>query len=42
VLIAHLRRAVDGDFARDRVVDIAGWQLSLTEARAAALLHLTR
>ena len=41
-LRAHLRRAVDDDFARGRVVDVAGWQLALTEARAAALLHLTR
>ena len=41
-LRAHLRRAVDEDFARGRVVDVAGWQLALTEARVAALLHLTR
>lgn len=41
-LRAHLRRAVGDDFARNRVVDVAGWQLSLTEARAAALLRLTR
>ncbi len=41
-LRAHLQRAVADDFARGRVVDVGGWQLSLTEARAAALVHLTR
>jgi hypothetical protein len=28
------------DFAEDRVVSVDGWVLSLTEARAAALVHL--
>jgi len=38
----HLQHSIDDDFARGRVVDVAGWQLPLTEARAAALVYLTR
>ena len=37
-----LDRAVRADFASDRIVRVSGWFLSLTEARAAALVSLTR
>lgn len=36
----RLDAAVAGDFEHGRVVDVAGWRLSLTEARVAALFHL--
>jgi hypothetical protein len=42
VLRRHLQCSIDDDFARGRLVDVAGWQLPLTEARAAALVYLTR
>jgi hypothetical protein len=38
----HLRTRIAEDFARDRIVDVAGWQLPLTEARVAALVYLSR
>ncbi len=38
----HLRAAIADDFARDRIVDVAGWRLPLTEARVAALVYQTR
>jgi hypothetical protein len=41
-LRSHLKQSVAADFAKNRVVDVAGWQLPLTEARIAALVHLTR
>ena len=39
-LRTHLAAAVADDFAKDRIVNVAGWQLPLTEARIAALLYL--
>jgi|1186.fasta_scaffold231927_2 hypothetical protein len=39
-LRTHLTRAVADDFTKSRVVNVAGWQLPVTEARIAALLHL--
>jgi hypothetical protein len=39
-LRTHLTAAVADDFAKGHIVSIAGWQLPLTEARIAALLHL--
>jgi hypothetical protein len=41
-LRAQLSSAVAADFAAGRIVDVAGWQLALTEARVAALFFLTR
>jgi len=41
-LQAHLRKSVAADFAKNRLVDVAGWQLPLTEARVAALVYLSR
>ena len=41
-LRSHLHQSVAADFAKNRVVDVAGWQLPLTEARVAALVYLTR
>jgi hypothetical protein len=38
----RLDRAVRADFANGRVVRVSGWSLSQTEARAAALVALTR
>jgi len=38
----RLERAVRADFANGRVVRVSGWSLSQTEARAAALVALTR
>jgi hypothetical protein len=35
-----LRDGVRGDFEEDRIADVDGWLLSVTEARAAALVHL--
>lgn len=35
-----LRAAIDADFTAARIVDVAGWQLPVTEARVAALFHL--
>jgi hypothetical protein len=35
-----LRDGVRTDFAEARVADVDGWLLSVTEARAAALVHL--
>jgi len=40
-LRAHLQKSVADDFAKRRVVDVAGWQLPLTEARVAALIYLS-
>jgi len=37
----QLRAQVAADFARNRVIDVAGWQLPLTEARVAALIYLS-
>lgn len=39
--LATLREPVQEDFAEDRTASIDGWVLSLTEARAAALVHLS-
>jgi hypothetical protein len=42
-LIAQLgtiRPAVEADFTEDRVVEVDGWILAHSEARAAALVHL--
>ena len=36
----RLEQEISGDFERGRVVDVADWRLSLTEARVAALFHL--
>ena len=41
-LRTHLTRAVREDFAKNRIVGVAGWQLPRTEARIAALLYLQR
>lgn len=41
-LRSHLQKSVAADFAKNRVVDVAGWQLPLTEARVAALVYLSR
>jgi hypothetical protein len=41
-LRSHLQQSVAADFAKNRVVDVAGWQLPLTEARVAALVYLSR
>jgi hypothetical protein len=38
----HLDAAVAADFSHDRIVDVAGWQLPLTEARVAALVYVSR
>jgi hypothetical protein len=38
--LPSLRDSVRADFGADRVADVDGWILSLTEARAAALVHL--
>jgi hypothetical protein len=38
----HLERLVANDFETDRLVDVAGWQLSVTEARVAGLFYLAR
>ncbi|HEY7137423.1 MAG TPA: hypothetical protein VIB48_20370 [Acidimicrobiia bacterium] len=38
----RLDRLVRADFANGRVVRVSGWSLSQTEARAAALVALTR
>jgi hypothetical protein len=40
--LASLERAVRDDFANGRTVRVSGWYLSVTEARAAALVALTR
>ncbi len=37
----HLRVQVADDFAENRIVSVAGWQLPLTEARIAALVYLS-
>ncbi len=39
-LRAIFDRKMRDDFERGRVVDVAGWRLSLTGARIAALMHL--
>ncbi|MBM3673940.1 MAG: hypothetical protein FJW88_03130 [Actinobacteria bacterium] len=38
----ELGAAVVSNFGADPIVDVAGWQLSLTEARTAALFFLDR
>jgi hypothetical protein len=39
--LRRLRRAVRADYGAGRTVAVSGWVLSLTEARAAALVELT-
>jgi hypothetical protein len=38
----HLQSQTAADLRAGRLVDVAGWQLPLTEARVAALAHLAR
>ena len=37
----HLRGRIADDFEHDRIIDVAGWQLPVTEARVAALVYLS-
>jgi hypothetical protein len=38
--LGTIRPAVEADFTEDRIVEVDGWILAQSEARAAALVHL--
>lgn len=38
--LGSIRPAVEADFTEDRIVEVDGWILAQSEARAAALVHL--